>query len=388
MRFKAPSPLRRLAPLAAAALLAACAGGHGGEGAPEGKRRAAPPVPVLTGTVSRAAMPVELAAVGTVEAAESVAVRAQVTGTVLEVGFAEGQAVARGQLLFRLDAAPLEAAYRQAKATLARDSANLAQARADAKRFAELGAQGFVSRQQAEQAGAAASALEASVAADRALVENARVQLDYATIRAPISGVAGARQIDVGNLARAGDTAPLVVINQQAPIFVSFAIPQSEVSRFRAYQRRGALAVSATPRGGKAHAGTLAFVDNAIDPTTGTLTLKARFPNRDGALLPGQFADVALTLAVEPDRIVAPAQAVLTGQSGEFVFVVDDASVAHQRAITRERTVGDRAVIAVGLAPGEEVVVDGTLQLKEGAKVVKRENLIPPSPGMKRRAKP
>lgn len=372
-------------PLALA--LAAC---HGGGKGGEGRARDKQPVPVLAAKVARASVPLAVEAVGTVEAAESVAVRAQVTGTVTAVGFREGAPVKRGQMLFKLDAAPLEAALRQARATLARDRANLAQARADAARGAELAAKGYIARQAGEQAQSSAAALEASVAAGEAQVASAEAQLGYATIVSPIDGVAGARGIYAGNLARAGDATPLVTINQQAPILVRFTIPQNEVARFRRYQHQGGLSVTATPRGGTPQQGALAFVDNAIDPATGTLALKGRFPNAGGELIPGQFADVSLRLALEADRVVAPARALLAGQDGEFAFVIDEAGVARQRAVERERTVGDLAVITGGLAPGEDVVIDGTLQLKDGSPVALRDNLQPPSPdpGKGRRSQP
>jgi multidrug efflux system membrane fusion protein len=359
---------------------------QGGAQGAQGRRGARPdaPVPVLVGTVKRADMPVTLAAVGTVEASESVSVRAQIAGEIRAVGFQAGRAVKKGQLLYQIDAAPLQASLRQAEANMARDMAQLAQARTDAARFQSLVAQGFVSRQQAEQSGASARALEATVAADRALVESARVQLAYATIRAPISGVAGDRLLDVGNLVRAGDTNPLVVIHRDNPVMVSFAVPQGEIDRVRRFQAEKPISVTATPRGGRAHTGTVTFIDNAVDPGTGTLRLQARFPNTDGAMVPGQFADVSMRLTVEKDRVVAPAQAVQPGQNGHFVYVLNEDDTVTQRSITLARSVGEDAVVAAGLAPGEKVVTDGTLQLRDGGKVEVRDSLIPPSPQPRR----
>lgn len=360
---------------------------QGGSQGGQGRRGARPdaPVPVLVGTVRRADMPVTLAAVGAVEAAESVSVRAQIAGEIRAVGFQEGRPVKKGQLLYQIDAAPLQASLRQAEANLARDMAQLAQARADAARFQSLVAQGYVSRQQAEQSTASARALEATVAADRALVENARVQLNYATIRAPISGVAGDRLLDVGNLVRSGDTNPLVVIHRVSPAMVSFSVPQGEIDRVRRFQAQKPIQVTATPRGGRAHTGTVTFVDNAVDPSTGTLRLQARFPNTDGAMVPGQFADVSIRLTVEKDRVVAPAQAVQPGQSGHFVYVLNEDKTVTQRSITLARSIGEDAVVDSGLQPGEKVVTDGTLQLRDGGKVEVRDSLIPPSPQPRRK---
>lgn len=351
------------------------AGGRGGRmGAGDDK-----PVPVLVGEVKQADVPLTIAAIGTVEAAESVQVRAQITGNVVGVGFEEGQPVRRGQVLFRLDPGPALAAVRQAEAAVARDRAQLAQARADAARSRSLGAQGYISRQQAEQAGSQVAALEATVQAGRAQVENARVQLGYATIRSPIDGVAGARLVDAGNLARANDANPLVVINRVTPAMVRFAVPQGEIDRLRRYHKQRALKVTATPRGGAPHQGTLAFLENAVDAATGTLGMQARFPNVDAALVPGQFVDVQVTLTVEEDRVVAPAQAVLPAQDGHLAFVVEGEKVV-QRTVKVARAAGPLTVVAEGLKPGEKVVTDGTLQLKDGANVEIRTGLEPPSP--------
>ncbi len=354
------------------------AGGPGGRGGRMGGGSDAP-VPVLVGAVKRADVPLTLNAIGTVEAVESVSIRAQTTGSVIAVGFEEGGPVRRGQILFRLDAAPALAALRQAEASLARDRAQLAQARADAARFRALGAQGYISRQQAEQAGSTVAALEATVQAGRAQVETARVQLAYATIRSPIDGQAGTRQIDVGNLARAGDATPLVVINRVTPAMVRFALPQAELDRVRRYHRQKALRVTVTPRGGAPHTGTLAFLENAVETATGTLAMQARFPNADGALVPGQFVDVLVTLAIEPDRVVAPAQAVLPAQEGHIAFVLNGDKVA-QRSVRVARAAGPVTVIADGLKPGDQVVTDGTLQLRDGARVDVRTSLEPPAP--------
>lgn len=343
---------------------------------PGGKQR---PVPVLAGDVRQADVALRLAAVGTVEAMETVSVRSQVSGQVLEVGFQEGQPVSKGQLLYKLDPAPMQATLRQAEAALARSRAQLAQAEADAGRYRELLAQGFVSRQQAEQAASSVAALAATVEADRALVENAKVQLGYATITSPIAGVAGDRQVDVGNVVRAGDATPLVVINRVSPVLVSFAIPQAEIDRVRRHHAERPILATAQPRGGRSVQGQLVFLDNAVDATTGTLRLKARFPNENGALVPGQFADVVLTLATERNRIVAPAEAVQPSQTGHVAFVIQPDGTVAERAVVLDRLQDAEAIVTSGLSPGERVVTDGMLQLRDGAKVELREGLEPPA---------
>lgn len=337
-------------------------------------------VPVLVDDVRHEDVPLMLATVGTVEAMETVAVRARVAGQVLELGFQEGKPVKKGQLLFKLDPAPFEAALKQAEATLARDRAQLAQAQADAKRYQELAAQGFVPRQQAEQMASTAAALAATVQADEAVVENARVQLDYTRITSPIDGMAGARQVDVGNLVQAGGTTPMLVINRVSPVYVSFTIPQNQIDRVRRFQAEAPIRVKATPRGGQPMTGQVVFLDNAVDVSTGTLRLKAEFANQDGALVPGQFTDVELTLTTERNRIVAPAPAVQPSQSGHYAFVVNPDQTVSERQVQLERIQGDWAVVVAGLSPGERVVVDGTLMLRDGAKVEIREGLEPPAP--------
>ncbi len=347
-------------------------------------------VPVLADDVKLAEVPLLLKSVGTVEAVETVSVRAQASGQVQEIGFQEGKPVKKGQLLFKLDPAPFQASVKQAEAALARDRAQLAQARADARRYQDLLAQGFVSRQQAEQMSSSVAALEATVQADQAVVENAKVQLSYTTITAPIDGVAGDRQVDVGNLVSAGGTSPLLVINRVSPVFVSFTVPQHEIDRVRRYQAEAPIRVKATPRGGQQVTGKVVFLDNAVDPSTGTLRLKAEFPNSNGALVPGQFADVELTLTTERNRVVAPAQAVQPSQTGHYAFVINpDLSVA-QRDVKLERIQGDIAVVVSGLNPGERVVTDGTLQLRDGAKVELRDSIeLPAKPeGRAREGKP
>ena len=357
--------------------LTACGGKRGERGGRGGGPSG--PVPVMAARVTTADVPLALKAIGTVAASASVSLRAQVAGQILSTGFTPGQPVRRGQVLYQLDPAPFRAALAEARATRARDAAQAAQGRLDAARLRALAAQGFVPRAQAEQATSLAAAQAATLQADDARIHDAALQLGYATIRAPIAGVAGDRLLDPGNLVRAGDATPLVVINQITPAQVRFAVPQQDVDRVRRFQREAPLAVVVTPRGGQPHAGTLRFLDNAIDPSTGTLALRAELPNADAALLPGQFVDVTLTLTTEPGRVVAPAEAILPSQDGHLAYVVDGEQV-HERRVRVARLAGGLAVIADGLKAGERVVTDGTLQLTEGATVTLRDSLVPPSP--------
>jgi multidrug efflux system membrane fusion protein len=315
-------------------------------------------------------MPVELRAIGTVQPSNTVTVRARVQGIVARVHFREGEDVKEGAVLFSLDRGPLEADLRQVQANLTRDQAQLNNALKDAQRYAELARQGFVAQQQADQTEAAAEALAATVRADQAAVDNARIQLGYTTIRAPISGRTGALLVHEGDLVKVSDT-PMVVLNQLHPVDIAFALPERELPEIRARSAQGALRVSAqAPQGGRPLGeGALTFIDNRVDQVTGTIGLKASFPNQEGGLWPGQFVNVVLTLAVDPTATVVPTPAVQVGQSGRYVFVVKPDQTAELRSVTIAREVGEETVIAAGVNPGETVVTDGQLRLVPGAKV-------------------
>jgi multidrug efflux system membrane fusion protein len=298
-----------------------------------------------------------------------VAVSSQVGGVLTRVAFNEGDVVQRGQLLFQIDPRPYEAALRQAQGTLARDRAQLANAEQDVKRYEELVKKDYVTPQQFAQTKTTAAALQATVNADQGAVESARLNLEYATIRAPITGRAGALLVKEGNVVRAnGQT--LVVINQIRPILVRFAVPASNLPRIQKY-RSDTLPIHAQPvaGGGVTSAGTFSFLDNAVDTTTGTILLKGQFPNTDAALWPGEFVNVALQLYVQPDAVVAPAPAVVQSQQGSYVFVVNPNGTAAMRDVTVSRTIGNLAVIEKGLAPGDVVVTDGQIRLTNGTKV-------------------
>ena len=381
---RAPARPRRARPLtllvgigvtAALAAITALAAGCGG--GPPAARPAGPGVPVAVGEVTREAVPVLVAAIGAVEARSTVSVRPQVGGEVTALHFQAGDDVARGQLLASIDPRTYRANLDQAQAQLERDKVRAANARQDVARYAELVAKDYVTRQQYEQSVADSQALEATLAADQATVENARLDLERATIRAPIGGRTGQQLVYAGNLVKASDDRALVVIQQMEPIDVRFAVPQQFLGEIRARladRLADGLAVEAAlPRPGAQvdppYRGTLTFIDNAVDSATGTIVLKATFPNHDRALWPGQFVNVALTLSTDADAVVAPASAVETGQNGDYVFVVKPDLSVESRPVTVDRTVGEKAVIAQGLAPGERVVTDGQLRLTPGAKV-------------------
>ena len=353
--------------LAASVALSSCAGGEGGRPQAAGGPAA---VPVTVTKVVEKAMPLDVSAVGTVEAFATVAVRAQVTGELKAVNFRQGEDVQAGQVLFTLDPRPLEAALNQAEANLKRDTAQAANAKVIAQRMDDLVERGVGTREQRDTARTQAAALDAVVVANTAAVENARVQLQYATIRAPISGRTGVLMVNAGNLVRANDQLPLVVINQVSPILVSFALPEALLPDVRRYMASGSLQVEATPANESAAAvGNITFVDNSVDQTTGTIRLKATFPNSDRRLWPGQFVNVVVRLSSDPRAIVVPSVAVQAGPEGQYVFVVKADQTVEMRPVTVARTAAKETVIREGIKPGETVVTDGQLRLVPGSRI-------------------
>ena len=356
-----------------------------------GGRQGGGPVPVVVARAETRSMPVTAGAVGTVEASSTVDIRAQVTGQLSAIHFREGQDVTAGTLLFSVDERPFRAALQQAEAVLARDTAQSANAQAQLKRFNDLFNRGLIPRDQFETQTANANALEATLEADRAAVENARLNLQYTRIKAPITGRTGALNLHVGDLVRSNDTNPLITINQLSPVFVTFSVPGRLLSDVRRYSAIKPLTVSVRPSGapsteaaaasdaqGRAPStaptggddiGTVTFIDNTVDPTTGTIKLKATFENRDRELWPGLFVQVSLTLTTNPSALVVPAVAVQIGQQGQFVYVVKEDHTVEVRPVRLDREVGSDAVIAQGLTPGERVVTDGQLRLTPGARV-------------------
>jgi multidrug efflux system membrane fusion protein len=344
------------------------------DGGKKGKRPAEGPVQVTTVPVRQQDMPVYRSGIGSVAPMFSVTVKARVDGELDRVGFTEGQDVRKGQLLAQLDPRTLQAALLQAQATKAKDEATLANARADLQRYTTLLAQDAATPQQVDTQKALVRQLEATVKADDAAVNAAQVQLGFTTITAPISGRAGARLVDPGNIVHATDTAGLVVINQIDPIAVTFTLPEDAVQdTIHALDKKQPLVVQAFPRDGSRllGAGTLVLLNNQIDTTTGTVQLKASFPNPQHNLWPGQFVNVRLQLGVRAKALVVPESAVQRSQTGLYAYVVDDQTqVAQSHTITVTQIQDGTAVIASGLEAGERVVVDGQYKLKPGSHVV------------------
>lgn len=350
-----------------------------------------PPTPVTVAAATLTTVPYSLPANGVVEPVQTVAVQPQVSGQIVEVAFHEGDEVHKGQVLFRIDPRPFQAALRQAEAALARDQAQATNAAREAERYDALVDKGYVTKSQADQLKATAAAQAAVVEADRAAVEAARLDLGYATIRAPIDGRTGSLLVKVGNQVRVPNATPLVVINQLHPVLVRFTVPARTLSELQRVLRAGdAPRVHVAPTGADsshlslAEVGTLDFVDNAVDTTTGAITLKARFPNSSGALWPGQFLNVTLDLYEQRNAVTVPAVAVETGQEGSYVYVIDQSGHAQMKPVTVSRTVGEVAVISSGVEAGTRVVTDGQSRLYPGAQVVVRSAGGPASMGTAR----
>jgi len=355
--------------VAALALAAACGGT---------KTEHTATVPVSVSPAVRIDAPALVAANGVVEPVQTVAVEAQVGGTLTEASFQEGQEVSEGQVLFRIDPRPFEAALRQAEAALARDRAQAQNAQREAERYKALVAKDYVTQSQAEQAQAQAASLVATLQADSAAVENARVNLGYTTIRAPISGRTGSLLVRRGNLVKPNG-GPLVVINELQPILVRFPVTARDFLALRRRVSAGPVPVRVTASDSTVlpEQGSLTFLDNAVDSLTGTVTAKARFTNSSRALWPGEYVRVAVQLDVRSGAIAVPTTAVMNGQEGTYVYVVDGEKNAHVRTVTPGQAVGDLTVIERGVQPGEQVVVDGQSRLVPGAKVDAKQQTTP-----------
>ena len=345
-------------------LLAAC-------GKKAEQQQVKPAVPVTVGIVTQKSVPLQILVIGTVEPSATVAVKAQIGGTLTRIHFTEGQDVKKGDLLFTIDPRPYEAALKQADAILARDRTQYENARAEERRYEELVKKGYVAQTQYEQVRTNAAALEAVVQSSGAQVENARLQLAYCTIRSPFSGRTGGLSVYEGNLIKANADTAMVTINQIQPVNVSFAVPERTLPEIRKYMAGGALKVEALLSKNDANPlqGNLAFIDNAVDAATGTIRLKGSFVNSDRKLWPGQFVNVVLTLATQKNAVVVPTQSVQTGQKGQFVFVVKADSTVEVRPVVASRVFGEETVIESGLTASEKVVTDGQLRLAPGAKV-------------------
>ena len=377
---------------------AANSGGARGPGGGRGRGGVGGAVPVVTAKATQKDVPIEIAAIGNVEAFETVSVRPQVTGIITEVMLHEGDVVKAGDRLFTIDPRPYQAQLEQAEANVARDEALLNQAEAQvardkaqtdymsltAKRNDELVERGIVSKDLAQQAQAAASAGDASVKADiaavasakaqlvaqRAAVDNAKLLLAYTSIRAPIGGRTGNLSMKGGNLVTANVT-ELLTIAEIEPVLITFSVPADHLDSIRQNDRQKPLSVVATPQneGAQPAIGTLAFVDNIVDTTTDTIKLKAKFDNKDRRLWPGQFARVSLRINTLADATVVPNEAVQTGQDGQFVFVVKDDSTVEQRNITVAQRINEEVVVTKGIKPGETIVTEGQLRLEPGSRI-------------------
>ena len=330
-----------------------------------------PPVPVTAGTAAQKTVPVQISAIGNVEAFSTVSVKSQIGGVLTRVHFREGQDVNKGDLLFTIDPRPYEAALKQAEANLSKDNAQLANSRKEVQRYAELVKKGYVAQEQYDQISTNAASFEAIVNADMAVVENARLQLKYCYIYSPISGRTGNLMANEGNLIKANADTAIVVINQVQPIYVTFSVPEQSLSEIKRYMSEGNLRVEAilSKEDEKPEQGVLTFIDNAVDLATGTIKLKGTFANKGKRLWPGQFVNAVLTLTSQPDAIVVPSQAIQTGQKGHYVFVIKTDLTVEDRPLLVGRTLNNETVIEKGLQAGEKVVTDGQLRLVPGAKV-------------------
>lgn len=348
-------------------------------GAQAGCRQAQPkaaelaPVPVTTARAVRQDVPTRLEAIGAVQAMSTVSVKSLVTGELKTVGFSQGDAVHKGQVLFTIDPEPYEAALAQVQANLARDLATDAQAQVEAKRYSDLAQQGIVSKEQNEQLQASAAADDSVVRADRAALQTAQLNLSYCTITSPIDGRTGSLLVQPGNVIQPNATV-LVTINQITPIYVTFSVPEQYLNQLKELNETHPLGVTAQAQGDThLEAGQLSFINNSIDNSTATIQLMATFPNPSQRLWPGEYVTTDVTLGVQKDATVVPATAVLTGQNNLYVYVLRPDGTVENRTVTTSVTSNGNTVIASGLQAGETVVTDGQLSLFPGAKVAVRQ---------------
>jgi len=330
-----------------------------------------PSVSVTAGTVIQKTVPVQIRVIGNVEAYSTVSVKSQIGGELIHVHFKEGQDVQKGDILFTIDPRPYESALKQAEANLAKDTAQLENALEEVRRYAELVKKGYVAQEQYDQIRTNAASFDATVNADRAVVENARLQLKYCYIYSPITGRTGTLFANEGNLIKANADNPMVIVNQIQPIYVTFSVAEQYLPEIKKYMSSGKVLVEAFITKGEDNPeeGMLIFVDNTVDVATGTIKLKATFVNKGKRLWPGQFVDVVMILTTQPNTIVIPSQSIQTGQKGQYVFVIKNDLTVEDRVITVGRTINSETVVEKGLQVGEKVVTDGQLRLVPGAKV-------------------
>ncbi|MDQ1255550.1 MAG: Efflux transporter periplasmic adaptor subunit [Candidatus Hydrogenedentes bacterium] len=369
------------------------------------------PVPVKVDSATVQSMPVQLTTIGTVEPCQTIAVKAQVSGEITKVWFKEGDMVKQDDVLFTIDPRPYEVALEQAEANLAKSKAQLEQARAtlardkaqaenarlELERDTPLLPQGTISKEEFDATRTSSDAAQATVQADEAAVKSsseairaaeatiadAKLRLEYCTIRSPIEGRTGSLLIHQGNIVKANDTGAMVVINQIAPIYVSFALPEQDLAEVKARMAEAPLAVLATIPPDKTNpvSGTLTFIDNEVSGNSGTILMKGLFDNEDGRLWPGQFVEVALQVSVVSQATVVPERAVQTGQQGQYVYVVTADMKAEMRTVTAGETEGGVTVVTEGVQPGETVVTDGQVRLTAGAVVKVASDEAPKADG-------
>lgn len=329
------------------------------------------PAPVLTAVAETRTVPILLSAIGNVEARSTISVKSRVDGQVIEVAVEEGQRVRKGELLFRIDPRPFEARLRQAKANLARDQANLAKAESDLARYRSLSEKGYSTQQRYEEAAALKNALIATIHAQEAAIEITQLNLEFTSIHSPIDGRAGSVLIDAGNLVEANADDPMLVITETEPIYVAFSVPERNLARIKQRKAEGVLKVQVTIpyEGGPPMTGDIFFINNAVDTTTGTIQLKARFSNETERLTPGQFVNVSIRLTEIHQAVVVPSRAIQSSQKGPFVYVVKDDKTVDMRFVEVGPSYGQNTVIASGLSGGETIVTDGQLRLFSGRNV-------------------
>lgn len=350
-------------------LLPACSGGKEAKGG--GKQKG--PVAIRAARAVKKPIPIQIQAIGSVQAYSTVTVKAQIAGELMAVHFREGQKVNKGDLLFTIDRRPFETRLKQLEADLTRDKASLDNARRQVERYNCVVGKGFVSAESCDKVRTEASTLEATVKADEAAIETAKLELQYCSIRSPITGFTGELKVDQGNVIKPNDNdSPLVTIRQTSPIYVVSSVPEKDLAEIRKHMagRRLEALISLPGNEGRTVRGELSSIDNSVDSSTGTIQLKAIYPNNDNLLWPGQFANVVLTLTTRKDAIVVPSHAVQTGQQGTYVFIVKADSTVEPRPVVVERTtLQGESVLQKGIAPGNSVVTDGHLRLFPGAKV-------------------
>ncbi len=334
-------------------------------------KKSKPLIPVVTTQSIKKDVPVQIKSIGNVEAYHSVTIKSRIEGQLLVANVKEGDEIKKGQLLFIIDPRPHEEVIKQAEANLLRDKAQLDFAKADLERYEELFKEQLISKQQFEKIRTNYESLKSVVKADEAILKNARLNLNYCYIHSPISGKIGSLLVHPGNMIKANDT-QIATINQIMPIYVRFSLPEQELIRIKKAMTQNKLKTEVIIKAvDKTYTtiGKVVFIDNAIDPATGTIKLKAEFDNKDKLLWPGQFVNVVITLGIKKDAVVIPHRALQTGQQGQYVFVITKDNTAELREVTVGFRVGDDVVIEKGLNGGEIVVIDGQLRLTPGAKV-------------------